>query len=151
MKKIILTVSVIAAMSTSVVASEAKNVTIRDVYVNQTTDVPEVVRSCYNVDVPVYETYERRGSAAEAITGGIIGGAIGNQFGKGSGNDVMTVLGVIAGLNSADRQESRVAGYRKERRCSDDIYYRPETKRAYSHSVIEFERDGIKYYEEFIK
>ncbi len=32
-----------------------------------------------------------------AIAGSIIGGAIGHQFGKGKGKDVMTVVGAIAG------------------------------------------------------
>lgn len=37
------------------------------------------------------------------LSGAIIGGAIGHQFGKGSGNDAMTVLGALAGSKKSQR------------------------------------------------
>ncbi len=38
--------------------------------------------------------------------GALLGGVIGNQFGKGSGRDVATVLGAIAGGSIANQQNS---------------------------------------------
>jgi len=149
MNKFILA-TVIATLSTSVFA-EPKNVKIRDVYVDQHVSVPIKVKQCYDVEVPMYETYEKKGSAAEAITGGIIGGAVGNQFGSGSGNDIMTVLGVIIGLNSADKEITRQSGYRVEKRCYESNRYKNETINVYSHSVMTFYENGKKYEVEFQK
>lgn len=37
------------------------------------------------------------GCAGAAITGALVGGAIGNQFGGGSGQDILTAGGAVAG------------------------------------------------------
>jgi uncharacterized protein YcfJ len=39
--------------------------------------------------------------SGNAVAGAIVGGAIGNQFGKGDGNIAMTILGAIAGSEVA--------------------------------------------------
>jgi uncharacterized protein YcfJ len=149
MNKFILAAT-IATLSTSAFA-EPKNVKIRDVYIDKHISVPIHVKQCYDVEVPMYETYERKGSAAEAITGGVIGGAVGNQFGSGSGKDVMTILGVIIGANAADKKETRQAGYRVEKRCYESNRYKNETINVYSHSVMTFYENGKEYEVEFQK
>jgi uncharacterized protein YcfJ len=55
---------------------------------------------------------DHRGSRdrAPAILGAIVGGAIGNQFGSGSGRDAMTVAGAALGY-SATRDSQRRGGY----------------------------------------
>lgn len=74
---------------------------------------------CYNVEVPVYGSRTVQGSAGDQLTGAIIGGAIGNQFGSGSGKDAMTVLGAIVGANKGStRQVQEIVGYRVEERCN---------------------------------
>jgi outer membrane lipoprotein SlyB len=40
--------------------------------------------------------------AGGAFSGAVVGGLIGNQFGEGSGNDVMTAIGVIGGAAAGD-------------------------------------------------
>lgn len=75
-----------------------------------------VQEQCSEQLVPVYQT--SRGSNGDVFAGAIIGGAIGNQFGGGSGKDVMTVLGAIIGANNADRSRQEVVGYTSEWKCS---------------------------------
>ena len=72
------------------------------------------------VDVPVYGMINRPASSGEVLGGAIIGGLIGNQFGKGDGNTAMTALGAIVGGSSAgERKTERViVSYNKERRCT---------------------------------
>ena len=78
------------------------------------------VEECSMVDVPVYGMVSRPASSGEVLGGAIIGGLIGNQFGKGDGNTAMTALGAIVGGSSAgERKTERViVSYNKERRCT---------------------------------
>jgi uncharacterized protein YcfJ len=73
---------------------------------------------CWNE--PVYHRGNRN-SAVPMITGAIIGGAIGNQFGKGNGRKALTVAGMLLGGAIGDdmgRQHSYGRGYHtNERRC----------------------------------
>ena len=55
----------------------------------------------------MFQTYSQgNASTGDVLAGAIIGGVIGNQFGKGKGNDAATVLGAIIG---ADTQIKRTA------------------------------------------
>jgi uncharacterized protein YcfJ len=62
----------------------------------------------------------RRPIAGPVIAGGLIGGIIGHQFGRGRGNDAMTVIGTLAGSAIAseaalERERHAVAaGYGRE-------------------------------------
>lgn len=40
--------------------------------------------------------------AGGALSGAVVGGLLGNQFGDGTGNDVMTAIGVIGGAAAGD-------------------------------------------------
>jgi uncharacterized protein YcfJ len=83
----------------------------------RTVETREPVERCHNVEVPVYGT-ARGGSSGDVLAGALIGGAIGNQFGSGSGKDAMTVLGAILGADAAGRQPRQViTGYATERVC----------------------------------
>jgi uncharacterized protein YcfJ len=83
----------------------------------RTVQASEPVRRCHNVEVPVYGT-RRGGSSGDVLAGALIGGAIGNQFGSGSGKDAMTVLGAILGADAAGSQPRQViTGYTTERVC----------------------------------
>jgi uncharacterized protein YcfJ len=55
--------------------------------------------------------------AATTLAGGIVGAAIGRQFGDGSGRDALTLMGAIAG--------SAVAHERAVRRNADSVYAVP--------------------------
>lgn len=43
------------------------------------------------------EQQKRAGCVGAAVTGAVVGGAIGNQFGGGSGKDILTAGGAVAG------------------------------------------------------
>ncbi|HEX7079675.1 MAG TPA: glycine zipper 2TM domain-containing protein [Gammaproteobacteria bacterium] len=49
--------------------------------------------------------------AGPAIAGGLIGGAIGRQFGHGDGRDALTLLGAIAGSAVASERAARNRAY----------------------------------------
>lgn len=55
----------------------------------------------------VYEPVNRTGIAGPTIAGGIVGAAIGRQFGSGSGRDAMTLIGSIAGAAVAHERAVR--------------------------------------------
>lgn len=62
----------------------------------ETIRINEPVERCWN------ERVQRRGRAGSdsytpMIAGAIVGGVVGNQFGKGSGKDAMTVAGALLG------------------------------------------------------
>jgi uncharacterized protein YcfJ len=74
---------------------------------------------CEDVQVPIYGMLDRPASGGEVLGGAVVGGVIGNQFGKGDGNVAMTILGALVGSNVASerKQEQVVTGYRTERQC----------------------------------
>jgi uncharacterized protein YcfJ len=57
----------------------------------------------------VYERTDPRpfGTAGQALAGGLIGGAIGRQFGSGSGRDAMTLIGSFVGSAVAHERAVR--------------------------------------------
>ena len=77
------------------------------------------VEECGMVKVPIYGVVDRPASGGEVLSGAVIGGVIGNQFGKGSGNDAMTVLGAILGGSTANqrKQERVIVGYDEKHQC----------------------------------
>lgn len=149
MKKLLLATALTTMASASY--AETYQAEVRDFYVNRVVQEPKTVRGCHTVDIPIYEEYTRHGSAGEAIGGAIIGGAIGHQFGGGSGKDIMTALGAILGARSVDKTERQIVGWRQEERCSSDVVYESRTVRTYSHSTIEFDIGGQHYSVEFHK
>ncbi|MBM7073595.1 glycine zipper 2TM domain-containing protein [Shewanella sp. 202IG2-18] len=53
------------------------------------------------------EIIKDKNSGWKTFGGALLGGVIGNQFGKGSGRDIATVLGAIAGGSIANQQSSQ--------------------------------------------
>ncbi len=70
----------------------ARVLKVKPIY--ETVRVNNPRRRCW--DEPVYHR-GRSNSAVPTIAGAILGGAIGNQFGKGSGRDAMTIAGTLLG------------------------------------------------------
>jgi len=75
------------------------------------TSVEKVYKQ-YRVEEPYQECYIKEtlqnqgdGSATNEIMGAILGGAIGNQFGKGEGKEVMTLAGIVLGASMANDAE----------------------------------------------
>lgn len=101
---------------------------------------------CYDVQVPVYGQ-QRSGSSDDILSGAIIGGAIGNQFGNGSGKDAMTALGIILGANRGSRSTREViTGYRLERQC--DQVAREVLEPVISYYKVRYEYNGVEYHEQ---
>ncbi len=101
----------------------ARVLQVRPIY--ETVQVNHPRQRCW--EEPVYHRGGGRNSAVPMITGAIIGGAIGNQFGKGHGRDAMTVAGLLLGGAIGDdmgRQNSYGPGYQTmERRCDVVNHY----------------------------
>lgn len=112
--------------------------------------VTQYDKECYNVEVPIYRERVVQGSGADALIGGIIGAAVGNQFGNGNGKDVMTGLGAIFGANQAsNRRVQEVTGYRIQEQC-DNVAVRVNEPTIYSYT-IRYEYNGSSYTQETTK
>lgn len=125
MKNLIKTTCAIIALSATSAFADAKiQATVVDMQETYRSVVKEVpVKSCEIVEVPVYGTRKTgQASTGDALVGAIIGGAIGNQFGAGSGKDAATVLGAILGADAANKkggkQETVIVGYKQVEQCS---------------------------------
>ncbi|MCG8425778.1 MAG: glycine zipper 2TM domain-containing protein [Chromatiales bacterium] len=96
----------------------AKVLNVEPVYAVVQVNRPE--ERCWTETVRYRERGYGRDSATPTITGAIIGGVVGNQFGKGSGNKAMTAAGAILGasvghdIGKRGHSDSYVT---KERRC----------------------------------
>ena len=101
---------------------------------------------CRDVEVPIYQS-NGGGSNIDVITGAIVGGAIGNQFGNGNGKDAMTVLGALFGANvAANRSSDQIVGYRIEQQC--DRVARNVNEATISSYEIEYTLNGYTYRQE---
>lgn len=110
---------------------------------------------CYEEPVRYRDTryYDRGGSATPMIAGAIIGGAVGNQFGSGSGRDAATVAGALLGgsigrdhASRYDRYDGYPASYRGvERRCRVETAYHGGRDRIVGYDVT-YVYDGRTYH-----
>lgn len=127
MKKLIVMVTGAVMLFSSVAMANAhhKNKTVRvqaevissNVITQQVVQrVPE--KQCNLVDVPIYS--QGNASTGDVLAGAIIGGVIGNQFGKGKGNDAATVLGAIIGADTANKNNGNktIVGYKQVQQCN---------------------------------
>lgn len=107
------------------------------------------VQVCEQYQVPVYGNVIVQGSQGDVLAGAIVGGAIGNQFGGGSGKDAMTVLGAILGANQASQPRVRngVTGYTWETRCHYEQQMTPVN--IQTGFIVTYEQYG-SYYQTFM-
>jgi uncharacterized protein YcfJ len=115
--KHLLPIALIFAASAAAADGYAENigvvVEVQPIY--STVVTPRVQERCFEAQVPVYGY--NQANPGNVFAGAIIGGAIGNQFGSGQGNDAMTILGAIVGANQAAQNNRGVVGYNSEWRC----------------------------------
>jgi uncharacterized protein YcfJ len=84
------------------------------------------------------------GSATNEIIGGIIGGAIGNQFGDGDGKEVLTLAGILMGASIANDAEKAAANGTQtvvsQEVCENKV--RQKIEKRLSHYKINVDYDG---------
>ena len=112
------------------------------------TSVEKVYKQ-YRVDEPYQDCYIKEtlqtgdGSATNEIMGAILGGAIGNQFGEGSGKDVMTLAGIFLGAsiaNDAEKANSTGQVVVRQEVCENKV--RQKIVKRLSHYKINVDYNG---------
>jgi outer membrane lipoprotein SlyB len=78
-----------------------------------------VCHDCGTIESVQTVTHKGEASGLGAVAGGVVGGALGHQVGKGQGNTAMTVLGAIGG---------GLAGNEVEKRAKSTTSYRVTVK-----------------------
>jgi uncharacterized protein YcfJ len=146
MKRSILASALAFTLATPALAEYTTDATVEDHYRIVTRNVPNTERVCETVEVPIYGQTQGRASTGDTIVGAIIGGAIGNQFGGGSGKDAMTVLGAITGADIANKRggssQQVITGYRQQQQCRNVTTYSNFEEEVYSHSTITWREGG---------
>ena len=144
MKKILKSIVVISFFITSQLAfagSFVDSATVTSVEkVYEQYKVEEPYQDCY-----IQETLQQSGdgSATNEIMGAILGGAIGNQFGEGDGNDAMTLAGIFLGAsiaNDAEKANSTGQVVVRQEVCENKV--RQKIKRRLSHYKINVDYNG---------
>jgi len=144
MKKILKSIVVISFFITSQLAfagSFVDSATVNSVEkVYEQYKVEEPYQDCY-----IQETLQQSGdgSATNEIMGAILGGAIGNQFGEGDGNDAMTLAGIFLGAsiaNDAEKANSTGQVVVRQEVCENKV--RQKIKRRLSHYKINVDYNG---------
>ncbi len=106
--------SVLATIATPATAKSYTNSRYSNVEYAQVVGVTPVVET-YRVNNPVEQCWDERvstrsqASHTSTILGGIIGAAIGNEFGRGRGQDIATVAGAVLGASVANDIKSKNA------------------------------------------
>ena len=142
MKKLLATVA-LACFATTAYA-QTDYATITKVTPNyQNVSVPNHRTDCKIVEVPIYGG-TGQASTGDTVLGAVIGGAVGNQFGSGSGKDAMTVLGAIVGADIANKKggQQQIVGYRQEQVCQNVTFY--ETQEQLKNYTITYEWNGMQ-------
>ncbi len=103
--------------------------------------VPTEREVCWDEEV----RYRRSHSPTPALLGGVLGGAVGRQFGGGRGKDALTVVGAIVGAsvgNDIARQRSDEYNQVETRCRIAQEYYEEERITGYR---VRYEYDGQVY------
>jgi len=145
MKKLYIATALTMVLSSTPVLAETVNAKVEDHYRTVVREIPSTERICETVEVPIYGNVRGQASTGDTVLGAIIGGAIGNQVGGGSGKDAATVLGAIVGADIANKRANRqqvITGYRQQQQCYNETTYSRVEEEVYSHSTIQFKKDG---------
>ena len=92
--------------------------------------LPFTVKTCANVDVPIYGQMLNQANQADIILGGLVGAVVGNQMGGGDGKSAMTGIAAIFGATYASMPRTKlvVTGWRTEKQCKNSTKYRTVKK-----------------------
>ena len=107
---------------------------IHPVYANYKNKTP--YKQCHTQQV--FVPYNNSTRTTPIIAGGLVGGAIGNQFGKGRGKAISTIAGVLLGSSIASDFDYSSYGYTKNvQRCETHYFESDNTIiRGYNIDVI---------------
>ena len=117
------------------------------------TSVEKVYKQ-YRVDEPYQDCYIKEtlqsgdGSATNEIMGAILGGAIGNQFGEGSGKDVMTLAGIFLGAsiaNDAEKANSTGQVVVSQEVCENKVRQKIEKRLSHYKIYVEYEGREVSF------
>ena len=121
--------------------------------------VEEPFQDCY-----IKETVQSGdGSATNEIIGGIIGVAIGNQFGEGDGKEVMTLAGILMGASIANDAEKAAAAQNGTRKvisqevCETKVRQKIEKRLSHYKVTVDYNGTEVSFstkrrpYDEIIK
>jgi len=152
MKKILL----MSALAVTPAMAEQTTATIEDIYATVVESTPYTHQVCQNVEVPIYGTVTRQGSASggDVLAGMILGGLLGKgATGKDDGAAAGAVLGGIIAADKANKPktETVITGYKTERQCENITEYKDVNKKVYDYSVITWTVDGVTYQSTFVK
>jgi uncharacterized protein YcfJ len=151
----LLTAAALVALATPVAAEQIK-ANIEDVFATVIESTPYTRQVCQNVEVPIYGTVTRQGSATggDVLGGMILGGLLGKGVtGKDDGAAAGAVLGGIIAADKANKPktETVITGYKTERQCENITEYKDVNKKVYDYSVITWTVDGKRFQTTFVK
>ena len=151
----LLTAAALVALATPVAAEQIK-ANVEDVFATVIESTPYTRQVCNNVEVPIYGTVTRQGSASggDVLGGMIIGGLLGKGVtGKDDGAAAGAVLGGIIAADKANKPktETVITGYKTERQCENITEYKDVNKKVYDYSIITWTVDGVTYQTTFVK
>ncbi|MDO8412767.1 MAG: glycine zipper 2TM domain-containing protein [Gallionellaceae bacterium] len=75
---------------------------------NSRTTAKAACKECGVIESIQEINHRGKGSGIGAIGGAVLGGVLGNQVGKGNGNDAATVVGAVGGAVAGNEVEKRV-------------------------------------------
>ena len=151
----LVTAAALVALSTPVAAEQIK-ANIEDVFATVIESTPYTRQVCNNVEVPIYGTVTRQGSATggDVLGGMILGGLLGKGVtGKDDGAAAGAVLGGIIAADKANKPktETVITGYKTERQCENITEYKDVNKKVYDYSIITWTVDGQTFQTTFVK
>ena len=151
----LLTAAALVALATPVAAEQIK-ANIEDVFATVIESTPYTRQVCQNVEVPIYGTVTRQGSASggDVLGGMILGGLLGKGVtGKDDGAAAGAVLGGIIAADKANKPktETVITGYKTERQCENITEYKDVNKKVYDYSIITWTVDGQTFQTTFVK
>ena len=130
------------------------NAVVKDYYNGKTITSKKPVKTCNEVDIPIYQQQQGQGSLGDFLAGAIIGGAIGNNVSndKGAGAVGAIIGGAIANENAKKKNTTaNIVGYKRETVCETTMVEERQQLTEYSYSIITFEYEGDIYRVKFIK
>ena len=125
----------------------ARVVRVEPLVTSVRVDTPR--RECWDEPVTQYRrSGARGGSYTPLLLGGLVGGVVGNRFGKGGGNTLMTVAGALLGGSIGNDHQRHRPAYKQsytttEQRCR--VTHEQHYEERVEGYQVDYVYDGKKY------